>query len=49
MAGLGDMALYRASDLLMDRRDTIEDHLFEQACSLFDFKPTIALHGLTNT
>ena len=49
MAGLGDMALYRASDLLMDHRGAIEDHLFEQACSLFDFAPTVALHDLTNT
>ena len=53
-SGLGevlgfDMALYRASDLLMDHRDAIEDHLFEQACSLFDFAPTVALHDLTNT
>ena len=49
MASLSDMALYRASDLLMDHRDTIEDHLFEQACSLFDFAPTVALYDLTNT
>ena len=49
MAGLGDMALHRASDLLMDHRDAIEDHLFERARSLFDFAPTVALYDLTNT
>ncbi len=41
---LSDMALYRASDLLLAHQDAIEDHLFARARSLFDFKPTIALY-----
>ena len=48
MAGLGDMALNRASALLTDCRDAIEDHPFEQACPLPGFAPTVALHDLTN-
>ena len=46
---LSDMALYRASDLLLAHQDSIEDHLFTRARSLFDFKPTVALYDLTNT
>ena len=43
------MALHRASDLLLAHQDSIEDHLFARARSLFDFRPTIALCDLTNT
>ncbi len=46
---LSDMALCRASDLLLAHQDSIEDHLFARARSLFDLKPTIALCDLTNT
>ncbi len=46
---LSDMALHRASDLLLAHQDSIEDHLFARSRSLFDFKPTIALCDLTNT
>ena len=37
---MGAMQLYRASDALMAHRDAIESHLFEQAMSLFDLRPT---------
>ena len=46
---LSDMALYRASDRLLGHQEKIEDHLFAQVQSLFDFAPTIALYDLTNT
>lgn len=46
---ISDMAFYRASDLLVKNRATIEDHLFGTVTSLFDLKPTITLYDLTNT
>ena len=46
---MGAMQLYRASDALMAHRDAIETHLFEQAMSLFDLRPTVTLYDLTNS
>ena len=46
---LSDMALYRASDLLLAHQDSIEEHLFSRAQSLFAFRPTVTLFDLTNT
>ena len=46
---MGAMQLYRASDALMAHRDAIESHLFEQAMSLFDLRPTVTLYDLTNS
>ena len=43
------LTLYRVSDLLMDYCESIEGHLFEQACSLFDFDPTVTLRDLADT
>ena len=41
--------LYRASDALYKRRETLQDHLFAQAQSIFGFGQTITLYDLTNT
>ena len=46
---MGAMQLYRASDALMAHRDAIETHVFEQAMSLFDLRPTVTLYDLTNS
>ena len=46
---MGAMQLYRASDVLMKHRETIESHLFGRAMGLFDLEPTITLYDLTNT
>ncbi len=43
------MGLYRASDLLLKHKALIEEHLFENAKSLFGLTPTITLYDLTNT
>jgi len=47
--GLGDMALYRASDRLLRHRTEIERHLFDRATGLFSLQPTVAFHDLANT
>ena len=46
---MGDMQLYRASDVLQEHRETIEDHLFAQALDLFGLVPTVTLYDLTNS
>lgn len=46
---LGAMALYRASDRLYRRRETLEPRLFERIRDLFDFECVIPLYDLTNT
>ncbi len=43
------MQLYRASDLLMKHRNKIENHLFDQATTLFGLSQTVTLYDLTNT
>ena len=43
------MQLYRASDLLMSHRETIETHLFKRIMTLFNRQPTVTLYDLTNT
>ena len=47
--GMSHMALYRASDVLMRHRASIEDSLFSSAKSLFNLDETITLYDLTNT
>ena len=46
---VSDMALYRASDLLLSHQTRIEEHVFGTAQTLFDLAPTITLYDLTNT
>ncbi len=41
--------LYRASDALVQNRPSIEKHLFQEALSLFDLRPSVTLYDLTNT
>lgn len=43
------MQLYRASDLLMKHRGTIERGLFNRLADLFDLSCTVTLYDLTNT
>lgn len=43
------MQLYRASDRLWDKKELIEEKLFERVQDLFDLTPTITLYDLTNT
>jgi len=47
-AGLSHMRLYRASDLLMQHRAAIEDHVFSAVQTLFQLEETITLFDLTN-
>ena len=47
--GLSLMSLYRASDLLMQHREAIEDHVFNSVRSLFALEESITLYDLTNT
>ena len=42
-------ALYRASDLLWQHHDAIEQDLYRAHCALFDVEETITLFDLTNT
>nr|VFJ73489.1 MAG: Transposase [Candidatus Kentron sp. FM]VFJ73948.1 MAG: Transposase [Candidatus Kentron sp. FM]VFK20845.1 MAG: Transposase [Candidatus Kentron sp. FM] len=46
---MSQMQLYRASDLLMKHRETIEKHLFNRVSDLFGLSCTITLYDLTNT
>jgi hypothetical protein len=48
-AGMSHMSLYRASDLLMRHRSSIEEHVFGAAKSLFNLEETVTLYDLTNT
>ena len=48
-AGLSHMRLYRASDLLMQHREAIEDHMFSAVQTLFKLEETVTLFDLTNT
>jgi len=41
--------LYRASDLLIRHRETLESEIFSKVKNLFDFETTITLYDLTNT
>ena len=43
------MQLYRCSDRLMQHRDQIEGHLFNQISELFGLSCTVTLYDLTNT
>lgn len=47
--GLSHMRLYRASDLLMRHRDSIEAHVLNTAKTLFHIEETVTLYDLTNT
>jgi transposase len=47
--GVPLMSLYRASDLLVRNRDTIEDLLFRRINDLFSLPVTVTLYDLTNT
>ena len=48
-AGLSQMRLYRASDLLRRPRAAIEEHLFSAIQTLFSLGETVTLYDLTNT
>jgi transposase len=48
-AGLSSMRLYRASDILMKHRETIEKHIFCSVKTLFNLEETVTLYDLTNT
>jgi len=41
--------LYRAGDALYKHRETLQDHLFAQAQSIFGLEQTVTLYDLTNT
>jgi transposase len=43
------MALYRASDRLLKKKDIIETKIFERVKDIFNLTPTITLYDLTNT
>jgi len=43
------MGLYRASDLLVQRKEDIEQRLFSRTRSLFSLDETVTLYDLTNT
>jgi transposase len=43
------MALYRASDMLMKHRSTLEDQIFSTVGQLFGLQETVTLYDLTNT
>ena len=47
--GLSHMRLYRASDILMGKRQKIEAHVFGAVTSLFGLAETVTLYDLTNT
>ena len=47
--GMSLMRLYRASDVLMQHRAAIEDHLFNRIQSLYALEETVTLYDLTNT
>jgi transposase len=46
---LSHMRLYRASDLLMQHREPIENHVFGALRTLFSLEQTVTLYDLTNT
>jgi transposase len=46
---MSPMQLYRASDLLLKHKETLERFLYERERSLFDFDEVITLYDLTNT
>ena len=46
---IGQNALYRASDLLIDNKETIERFLRRRSKDVFSLKETIILYDLTNT
>ena len=59
-SGLGDLIdydfnncslsrMYRVSDLLLQHRDALEEHLFGRERSLFNLDCTVTLYDLTNT
>jgi transposase len=47
--GLPLMGLYRASDILVRHKETIEDALFTRINELFSLRTTVTLYDLTNT
>ena len=47
--GMSHMRLYRASDLLMQHRAALEDHVFSAVQTLFKLEETVTLFDLTNT
>jgi len=47
--GLPHMRLYRASDLLLGKREQVEAHVFGAVTSLFGLTETVTLYDLTNT
>lgn len=48
-AAMPHMALYRASDMLMKHRSTLEDQIFSTVGQLFGLQETVTLYDLTNT
>lgn len=49
LRGAGDDRFYRVSDLLLERKEAIEQHLRERQSGLFNLKRTVLLYDLTNT
>jgi len=43
------MQLYRASDRLINHKQSIEEQVFDNVQNLFGFTPTVTLYDLTNT
>ena len=46
---MGYSQLHRASDALISRQEKIEADWYHGLKTIFDFKPTVTLYGLTNT
>ena len=46
---MSHMALYRASDVLIQHRAAIEEHMFSAVQTLFSLEETVTLYDLTNT
>jgi len=47
--GMSLMRLHRASDVLMQHRAAMEEHLFNRIQSLYSLEETVTLYDLTNT
>ncbi|MCI0501758.1 MAG: IS1634 family transposase [Epsilonproteobacteria bacterium] len=46
---ISDNSFYRAADILLSHKETIEQHLYNKAKQIFGFDETITLYDLTNT
>lgn len=46
---ISNNSFYRAADILLEHKDTIEQHLYTKTKQLFKYTETITLYDLTNT